>query len=126
MPSTTARRGALVFAAASVLLAVSMAPGSAEESSLSERLTDQILELNKLDLVHKFDSELERRKHELGQEPTIERANRLREMDKSRATTHQTIEDFDRAEADYNTLVDVKPVNPVVYTDRGYFYMRQG
>ncbi len=126
MPNSIARHGAVLFAATSLVVAVSIVPGRADDQSLSGRLTDQILELNKLDMVHKLDDELARRKRDLGQEPTMERANRLRELYKSRAAAYETIEDFDHAETDYNSLVDVKPINPLVYTDRGYFYMRLG
>jgi tetratricopeptide (TPR) repeat protein len=96
------------------------------EDGLSERLTDQILEMNKLDLARKLDAELDRRTREFYREPTVERANKLREMLKSRAATYESLEDFERAEVDYNALVDIKPISPTVYSDRGYFYMRQG
>ena len=105
-----------------VLLAVATARA---DENLSGRLTDQILEMNKYDLVRKLDRELERRKNALGQESTVERANKLREILKTRATTLETLEDFERAEVTYDALVEVKPVNPMVYSDRGYFYMRQ-
>src|SRR5882724_3270383 len=124
MYCTLARFGARFSAASALALLLSLAPAQAEEI-LGDRLTDQILEMNKLDLVRRLDSELERRKRELGQEQTAERANKLRELLKSRAATYESLEDFERAESDYNTMVDVKPVNPVVYSDRGYFYMRQ-
>src|SRR3984957_13344861 len=112
--------------AASVLIALVSLVSARAEDDLSDRLTDQILEMNKLDLVRKLDSEFERRTRELGQSPTIERANKLRELLKSRAATYESLEDFERAEGDYNALVEIKPINPNVYTDRGYFYMRQG
>ena len=51
--------------------------------------------------------------------------NSLIEILKSRATTYESVEDFERAEANYNALVEVEPINPAVYADRGYFYMRQ-
>jgi Flp pilus assembly protein TadD len=112
-------------AAFALVIPLSLATAHAEDV-LSDRLTDQILELNKIDLVHKLDSELERRKSALAQEPTVERANKLRELLKKRATTYESLEDFERAELDYDALVDVAPVNPTVYIDRGYFYMREG
>jgi Flp pilus assembly protein TadD len=105
---------------------MSLAPARAEDDVLSDRLTDQILEMNKLDLVRKLDGELERRLREIEQQPTAERASKLRELLRSRAATFESLEDFDRAEADYNTLIGIKPVNPLVYSDRGYFYMRLG
>jgi tetratricopeptide (TPR) repeat protein len=118
--------GARLSAVSALVALLTLLPARAEDDILSDRLTDQILELNKLDLVRKLDNELDRRMRELGENPTMERANKLRELLKSRAVTYESLDDFDRAEGDYNALVDVKPVNPTVYTDRGYFYMRQG
>jgi Flp pilus assembly protein TadD len=81
--------------------------------------------MNKIDLVHKLDSELERYKGELGPEQTVAGADRLRELLRRRAAIYETLEDFARAEASYDALIDVKPIDPTVYSDRGYFYMRQ-
>src|SRR5258708_36838207 len=125
MPCTIIRFGARFSAASALILLMSLAPVQAEEI-LGDRLTDQILEMNKLDLVRKLDGELERRTRELGQEQTAERASKLRELLKSRAATYESLEDFQRAESDYNTMVEVKPVNAMVYSNRAYFYMRQG
>jgi tetratricopeptide (TPR) repeat protein len=127
MPCTIAHHGvrlSAAFAAFALLLLSSTLASS--EQSLSDRLTDQILEMNKVDLVRKLDNELERRSRELGSELTVERANKLRDLLRKRAATFESLEDFDRAEADYNALVEVKPLNPLVYTDRGYYLMRQG
>src|SRR5580692_8798999 len=126
MSGIIAHPGARLYAVFALIALLSLVPAWAEDDVLSDRLTDQILEMNKLDLVRKLDSELERRTRELSQSPTIERANKLRELLKSRAATYESLEDFERAEGDYNALVEVKPINPNVYTDRGYFYMRQG
>ena len=118
------RLGSRFPAASALVLVLSLTTVHAEDA-LSERLTDQILEMNKLDLVRKLDRELDRRKNAFGQEATAERANHLREVLKTRAAAYEALEDFERAEVEYNALVDVKPVNPMVYSDRGYFYMRQ-
>jgi len=126
MSRTIAHPGARLCAVSALIVLVSLVPARAEDDVLSDRLTDQIWEMNKLDLVRKLDSEFERRTRELSQSPTIERANKLRELLKSRAATYESLEDFERAEGDYNALVEVKPINPNVFTDRGYFYMRQG
>jgi Flp pilus assembly protein TadD len=120
-----ARLGTGVPAAFALVIPLLLATAHAEDI-LSDRLTDQILELNKLDLVRRLDSELEQRKSALAQEPTVERANKLRELLKKRAATYESLEDIERAEADYDALVDIAPINPTVYIDRGYFYMREG
>src|SRR5450631_3698644 len=113
MTCILSRPGASLFAVSAVAMLLSLSPARADEV-LGQRLTDQILELNKLDLVRKLDSELEKRTLELAQEPNAERANKLRELLKSRAATFESLEDFERAEVDYNALVDVKPINPMV------------
>jgi tetratricopeptide (TPR) repeat protein len=95
------------------------------EDVLSERLTDQIWEMNKFDLIRKLDSELEQRKNALTQEATVEHANNVRKLLKVRAGIYETLDDLDRAEVEYNDLIDVRPRDPTVYIDRGYFYMRQ-
>lgn len=100
------------------------APARAD-SILSDRLTDQILQMFRSDFTHRLDIEFEREKELLGQSETIERATRLRTLLKQRASTFESLEAFDRAEADFNALVAVRPLNPMVYSDRGYFYMRQ-
>ena len=126
MPCIIARHGARLSTVCALLVLTSLTPARAEDDVLSDRLTDQILEMNKLDLVRKLDGELERRLREIQQQPTAERASKLRELLRSRAATFESLEDFDRAEADYNTLINIKPVNPLVFSDRGYFYMRLG
>src|SRR5262249_32920260 len=95
------------------------------EDVLSERLTDQIWEMNKFDVIRKLDSELERRNSALTQEATVERANNVRNLLKVRAGIFEALDDLDQAEVEYNALVDVRPSDPTVYIDRGYFYMRQ-
>jgi Flp pilus assembly protein TadD len=120
-----ARLGAGLPAIFAAVVALSPAAAHAEDV-LSDRLTDQILDLNKLDLVRRLDSELEQRKSALAQEPTVEQANKLRELLKRRAATYESLEDIERAETDYDALVDVQPINPSVFIDRGYFYMREG
>ena len=125
MSRIVAHPGVRLYAVSALIALLSLVPARAEDDVLSDRLTDQIL-MNKLDLVRKLDNELEQRTRELNQNPTVERANKLRELLKSRAATYESLEDFERAEGDYNALIEVNPINPNVYSDRGYFYMRQG
>jgi Flp pilus assembly protein TadD len=119
-PST---RPARLLATLALMLPLFVAPARAD-SILSERLTDQIKEY-KLNLGRELIGEFEMRKKALGEEETTERADKLRQLLKGRALIYEMIEDVDHAEADFNTLVEVKPQNPIVYSDRGYFYMRQ-
>ena len=116
-------RPARLLATLALMLPLLAAPARAD-SILSERLTDQIKQY-KLNLGRELIGEFEMRKKALGGQETIERAERLRQLIKERAAIYEMIEDVDRAEADFNALVEVKPQNPIVYSDRGYFYMRQ-
>jgi tetratricopeptide (TPR) repeat protein len=110
---------------AAALIALSLPLAAAADSDLSDRLTDQILQLYRGDFTRQLDREFEQRKKALGENESIERANRLRELLKKRADTYETLEEFDRAEADHTARVEVRPLDPIVYSDRGYFYMRQ-
>jgi Flp pilus assembly protein TadD len=131
MSSPCNRRRGSFFATLSLLVLLSGHPVRAQDvlsgpltEQLSNRLTKQILQY-KLDLTREIEGEFERRKQLLGAKETVERANALRQLLKSKAATYEMIEDFGRAEADFNALVEVMPQNPVTYSDRGYFYMRQ-
>ena len=104
---------------------VSLVPARAEDDVLSDRLTDQILQMNKLDLVRKLDSEFERRTHELSRARHIERANKFRELLKSRAATYELLEDFERPRPTTTPWSRSSRSIPSSITDRGYFYMRQ-
>jgi tetratricopeptide (TPR) repeat protein len=110
---------------AAALIAPSLPLAAAADADLSDRLTDQILQLYQRDFARELDREFEQRKKALGETETVERANRLRALLKKRADTYETLEQFDRAESDHNARVEVRPLDPIVYCDRGYFYMRQ-
>jgi Flp pilus assembly protein TadD len=115
---------AFLSAAEIVMAGAPSAPARAD-GILSDRLTDQILQMFRSDITRRLDTEFEREKEALGQSETNERATRLRTLLKQRASTFESLEAFDRAEADFNALVAVRPLNPMVYSDRGYFYIRQ-
>jgi hypothetical protein len=66
-----------------------------------------------------LETEFEAQKKALGGEATMERAVKLRELLKNRATIYEMIDEPDRAEAEYNALLNIKPLNPMVYLDRG-------
>lgn len=113
-----------VYGPAAAIVMALPAPAAAQ-GILSDRLTDQILQLYRRDFTNRLESEFDRQKESLGAVETVERAARLRQLLKDRAATYETLEEFGRAEADYDALIEVRPVNPLVYSDRGYFYMRQ-
>jgi tetratricopeptide (TPR) repeat protein len=104
--------GCLAFAAAMLL-------------PLPSQAQAQTLELNTIDLTKPTQGEVGPRKKEPAEEESVERAAKLRSVLLNRASIHEQLEDFERAEADFDALVAVRPQNPLVYSDRGYFYMRQ-
>ena len=85
----------------------------------------QTLELNTIDLTKPTQGKVGPRMKEPEEEETVERAAKLRTVLLSRASVHEQLEDFGRAQADFDALVAVRPQNPLAYSDRGYFYMRQ-
>ena len=49
----------------------------------------------------------------------------LRELLKKRAIGFEKIHQTEQAEADFTAALDVQPIDPTLYADRGYFYLRQ-
>src|SRR5216683_2663201 len=102
-----ARLCACLPAVLAAAIPLSLAAAGAEQTR-SDRPIEQVLAMNKLDLIRKLDSELERYKSELGREQTVAGADKLRELFKRRAAIYETLEDFERTEASYDALVGVK------------------
>jgi tetratricopeptide (TPR) repeat protein len=123
MPSNRNSHSSRLPAALAVILMLSAAPAAAE-SDLSDRLTDQVMELHRY-FNHRLESEFQQQKNLLGSQETAERAEKLRGLLKKRAAIYEAVDEFDRAEDDFNEMVDIRPQNPDVYYDRGYFYIRQ-
>lgn len=124
MTGRFARLGLRFPAVSAIVVALSLANAHAENAS-SEHRGAAVPELRKPESIRKSDGELDRLKSTLRQEATVERANEVRKLLKVRAMTYESLDDFDRAEVEYKDFVNVKPVDPAVYLDRGYFYMRQ-
>jgi tetratricopeptide (TPR) repeat protein len=108
-----------------MVLPLTLASARAQDI-LSDRLTDQIVQMHRLDLNRRLQSDFEEKKQSLGGEESAERAGGLRELLLSRAATYELLDEFEQAEADYDALLAIKPLNPKIYSDRAYFYMRQG
>jgi len=123
--SRSCNRLALPLAA---ILAVILPPASTParaESALSGRVSDQLIQLYRLDLNRRLKSEFEERKEALGKEETADRAAKLRALIKARASYYESVDDVENAAADYDAMIEIKPQSPTVYLDRGYFFMRQ-
>ncbi len=99
---------------------------AAAAGALSDVLTDQILEMHRFDMNRRLEEDFEQRKKALGDQETVERATKMRALLKGKADAYERLEDYDRAEAAYTEAIDVRPLDPIVYSDRGYFLMRQG
>jgi tetratricopeptide (TPR) repeat protein len=117
------RKGGWLAPALVVLSALAILPAHAE-NVLSDILTDQILQVQRRDMNRRLESDFEQSKKALGDAETGERAVKLRALLKKQAETYELLEDFSRAEAAYTAALDVKPADPAVYYNRGYFYMR--
>ncbi len=115
-------RGAAIAVLVVAMLSVSPVRG---ENVLSDVLTDQILEMHRQDMNRRLEDDFEHQKAALGDKETAERAVKLRALLKIQAKTYELLEDYDRAESAYSQALDVRPVDPIVFADRGYFYMRQ-
>lgn len=101
-----------------------LAPAHAE-AVLSDRLTDQIVLMQRLEINRQLDAEYEKTKTALGTQATPDGAAKLRELLVNHASVHELFEEIDRAEADFDALLQIEPLDPMIYVDRGYFYMRQ-
>jgi tetratricopeptide (TPR) repeat protein len=110
--------------AIAVTLPLASAPAHSE-SALSGRVNDQLMQLYRFDFNRRLKTDFEERKRSLGTAETAERAAKLREMFKERASYYESVDDIDNAKGDYDALIKIRPVNPDVYLDRGDFLMRQ-
>jgi tetratricopeptide (TPR) repeat protein len=117
-----AARLAVIFALAVSALALTPAHG---ESALSGRVSDQLMQLYRLDFNRQLKADFEAKKQALGSAETPERAAKLGAMLKERAKYFESVDDVEKAGDDYDALVEIRPLNPKVYLDRGYFLMRQ-
>ncbi len=102
-----------------------LAVAAATLMPLPSQAQAQTLELNTIDLTKPTQGNVGPRMKQPEEEETVERADKLRTVLLNRASIHEQLEDFERAQADFDALVAVRPQNPLVYSDRGYFYMRQ-
>lgn len=122
MPSQFRRFGSRFSLAPVVFSLLSLAAAHAQDAP-AERLTDVVPGLNRPDLIRNADSG---RQGAPKPETSTAQAGELRKLARTRATTFEAMDEWDRAEAEYDALVDMQPVDPTAYIDRGYFHMRQG
>lgn len=112
-----------MFAVAALLSLASMPVQGASFEPQVDRSPE--LQKPEPESVRKSEGELDRLKSGLRQDPSARQADELRKLLKTKAWTYEVTDDIDLAEAQYNDFVKVQPIDPMVYVDRGYFYMRQ-
>ena len=106
-----------------LLLAMTASIASVKAQSLSEKLTRQISSAQKAETERQYDSALKLYNLALG--TAMEAREGKRELLTRRATLYEQISEFDRAEADLTAALQVEPVDPNAYAERGYFYFRR-
>jgi tetratricopeptide (TPR) repeat protein len=104
-------------ALAPCLMAASIANGGGPD-----RLTQQIIEAQKAEADRHFDRALDIYGQAMA--PGANDQN-LRLLLKKRALVFEQIHQPVKAEADFTAALGVEPIDPTLYADRGYFYLRQ-
>jgi len=104
-------------------LVVLSAPGRAQ-SALSEQLGRNISQAQKSELQRQFGRALVDRGRTLDLDPatSVEDARRVLVR---RASLFETVSEHAKAEADLTAALALEPVDPALYAERGYFYMRR-
>lgn len=109
-----------MIALAALLLGDS-APTAAQ--SLSEKLSRQITEAHKAESSRNYESALRFYGAALDAPPSG--GDELRRVLKMRARLFEQLEEYSEAERDLTEALGVAPLDPSVYVERGYFYMRR-
>jgi len=97
---------------------------SAAHATLSDKLSQQILEAQKAEAARHFGRAIDIYGRAMGQGVAVV-DDHLRLLLKKRALDFERTNQLAKAEADLTAALDVKPTDPLVYADRGYFYLRQ-
>jgi tetratricopeptide (TPR) repeat protein len=100
---------------------VAHAPAAA--GSLSDQLAEKIVKAREAEQKRNFGIALSNYNEALQTEGV--NVDETRVLLKNRSAFFERVEMYDRAEADLSNLVKVKPSDPSVYADRGYFYIRR-
>lgn len=103
--------------------AATVAPAARAGSSLSEFLSQKIAEAHRAESHRQF--ELALSLYQQAIEAEHGSGEDLRVLLKKRAAVYEQINMIDKAEADLTAAFKVKPFDPQVYLDRGYFYLRR-
>jgi tetratricopeptide (TPR) repeat protein len=122
-----ARRGweVWVAAAAAALVGVlAFTPPASAQSTLSERLARTIALGQKNDLQRQFGRLLVDRDRSFDIDPAAS-VDETRATLARRASVYETVKEFDKAEAELTSALQLDAPAAGLYVDRGYFYMRR-
>jgi tetratricopeptide (TPR) repeat protein len=123
VPATKPHRRLTWHALALSLAASVIARAPAAAASLSDQLSDKIIQAREAEQKRNFGIALSNYNDALQTDGVNPDETRI--LLKSRSAFFERVEMFDRAEADLSNIVKVKPNDPSVYADRGYFYIRR-
>jgi tetratricopeptide (TPR) repeat protein len=91
-------------------------------AAVPDQLSQQIIDAQKAEAQRQFGRAIET--YNRAMEPAQD-AGDLRLLLKKRALVYEKIREIASAEADFTAALGVKPLDPTLYADRGYFYLRQ-
>jgi tetratricopeptide (TPR) repeat protein len=89
----------------------------------TDRLSEQILAAQKAEADRHFGKAIDLYNEAMGQ--ATRSVENLRVLLKKRAAVFEMVRQNAKAEADFTAALNVQPVDPALYADRGYFYLRQ-
>lgn len=93
-----------------------------QAQSLSEKLNQRIGEAHKAESGRNFERALSMYGDALSMPPV---GDDRRSVLKMRAKLFEQLEEYTRAEDDLTKALEVEPLDPSLYVDRGFFYMRR-
>jgi tetratricopeptide (TPR) repeat protein len=88
----------------------------------TDQLSEQILAAQKAEADRHFGKAIDLYNEAMGRRRSVED---LRVLLKKRAAVFEMVRQTTKAEADFTAALKVEPVDPTLYADRGYFYLRQ-
>jgi tetratricopeptide (TPR) repeat protein len=107
----------------SILTVLAVALFSPLPSAAADKYQQQVLEAQKAELEGRYQNAVDIYGGAIRKNPNgIE----LQKLLKSRGLAYEQLNQLDNAEADLNAALKVEPADPILYADRGYFYLRRG
>lgn len=118
------RRCGMVLGLAAMAVAMVAAPWARAQDSLSDRITRVLQQGQTNDLQRRFGGMLVDNNRDLEIDPAAG-VSEARQTLLRRAAVYEKIKDFERAESDLTTALQLEPPTVELYVARGYFYMRR-